>query len=637
MTIQLIKKAVFFSVSAFLCSATNAEGLFYPKIKNYSAQQPDQFYADIKIISNESICFDLEELKPKAFPKEYREYPTIQSKSERFDFSRFAQSNRIPIPLYTMTETETNTFHADTRYLVQDMVIKIPHNSKIAISKSHEQFLPMIQKVFAYEKQENTHLDDYYAYLTIDQREVTQGTSLRSPGWHIDGMHRRNPNEQNERISRVYTIVVTDSGENITEFVDQSFPEVVDLPPDKYNFFKAFEYLVMPSSIHSALPNTIYYMDAYTVHRSPIAKSSNVGKRTFLRIQFTPKEFNRLGNTKNAYFKDVFIYTKQDFPLLKDPVFLKKNPKSLNPNPLTVSKKAFQSLHDKNYILPTKSKTALRILSWNVRHFRDLDNNDSLDNIISALQKTGADIIALQEGFQNGALEENQIQYIEHPWEKSLHSISVDGKPYQIIKCFADHKRYPTDHLRQQALIIATTAPISEQTNHIFPDNLQYLPWPDSRLGFQVVRLATTVGEIAIVNTHLDVMDQSGQKRMAQLQLILDHIDHNIPQSIPVFLMGDFNAVNFHQIVDNGQLQTILEQDITRSIPTPLFELNVLYDDGFLESFDLAYKKAPQTTVWSMRRVDYIFLRNGDKFKLVPQIIPWVYSDHLPILLDVEP
>lgn len=292
-------------------------------VKNHKHQQPKHYYEHVEKVSPKCITFSIDDLPIHNFPDEFRKKPTIQSGTEYFDVNRFNEKNRTPVPLQELSNEDSKQFHLSTNYLVQDMIIKLPSNNTIAVSESHKQFLPVIKTILSYEKQENINFDEYYAYLTIDQRVMEKNTSLRSPRWHIDGLHVMK--DSNHRLSRVYTLVVTDSKTNITEYVEQAFPQLVNFDLNKYDFFQALEYLVKPENIRQAKSNTLYYMDGYTVHRSPKAKTDNVGKRTFLRVQLTPKLFNRKGNSVNPYFKDDVEFFEVNFPVLEDPKYLKEN------------------------------------------------------------------------------------------------------------------------------------------------------------------------------------------------------------------------------------------------------------------------------------------------------------------------
>ena len=66
-----------------------------------------------------------------------------------------------------------------------DLPIKMPGiNWKIPTELL--QFSEFIIKCVHYEKLINPNIDDYYAYLSVDQRQVNPGQSQRRPGWHSD-------------------------------------------------------------------------------------------------------------------------------------------------------------------------------------------------------------------------------------------------------------------------------------------------------------------------------------------------------------------------------------------------------------------------------------------------------------------
>lgn len=93
-----------------------------------------------------------------------------------------------------------------------------------------------------------------------------------------------------EKITRNY-VVTTNGG---TRFYRQGFT-VVD--PEKFNVFEGFD-LQVKTIPFIAEENLVYFMDAYTVHESGISIRS--GRRTFLRLTFDVKRFDRQGNTHNS-------------------------------------------------------------------------------------------------------------------------------------------------------------------------------------------------------------------------------------------------------------------------------------------------------------------------------------------------
>ena len=70
------------------------------------------------------------------------------------------------------------------------------------------------------EKFANPSFDDYYAYLTVDQRFVPKGNSQRSSGAHVEGIPRNTKNPGNQKIDYSY-IVTSNLG---TRFFVHPFP-----------------------------------------------------------------------------------------------------------------------------------------------------------------------------------------------------------------------------------------------------------------------------------------------------------------------------------------------------------------------------------------------------------------------------
>jgi len=272
------------------------------------------------LLSTECTHRHLDGVEGIPIPEEFQSWITVQSGTERFNIDRFAEGGKLlPVPLVQLTSEQQSAFHTPTDFRVQDMIIKDLGAQEYIVPNSLNQFMPTIDLIFQYEKAHNLELGNYYAYLTVDQKDVNKNTSLRTPGWHVDGLHVADEDGAQEKVSHSYVVVISDTGDNITEFTDQTFPQLYQFDLNTYNLFSAFEKLVEDNSVLSGNSGQLYMMDSYTVHRSPVAKQ-DVGLRTFLRIQFSPHRFDRTGNTNNPGIHNPFGATvDRDFPTLLAP------------------------------------------------------------------------------------------------------------------------------------------------------------------------------------------------------------------------------------------------------------------------------------------------------------------------------
>lgn len=169
-----------------------------------------------------------------------------------------------------------------------DMPIRLAGESEYRLPTKWESIREDIEKIITIEERHNPNWKDYYTYITVDCNPVTVGNQQRHGGLHVDGF-------QGERITNKTKITRNYVGTNNggTQFWEQSF---IVADPEKFNVFKGFD-LQADGIPFVAVPNYFYFMDAYTVHESGFAEYD--GDRTFFRITYDLKKFDRLGNTHN--------------------------------------------------------------------------------------------------------------------------------------------------------------------------------------------------------------------------------------------------------------------------------------------------------------------------------------------------
>lgn len=204
--------------------------------------------------------------------------------------------NKINLPIIignlTQKEIELYTIKEDIRVL--DTPVKFPHTDyKLPKELAHLQTI--IQKIIDYENSINNDIDNYYCYLTIDRRLVTKNSHTRKEGIHVDGF-------QGSRLEQLYKadhsyIIHSNTP---TLFYNQSFKVHNNWDKSCHNYFKGFEEQKIIANQLSFENHTILFIDAYTLHEAAIATEDIY--RTFLRLSFTQREFDRLGNAHNPMF-----------------------------------------------------------------------------------------------------------------------------------------------------------------------------------------------------------------------------------------------------------------------------------------------------------------------------------------------
>ena len=122
-------------------------------------------------------------------------------------------------------------------------------------------------------------MNERYAYLTIDTRDVKKGESQRAPGWHIDCVQG-----DEVPVKKSGNIAFTWCDALPTEYAYQTFnTEGCDI--SKHNVFEWLGNQVKEHRIKTIKTKTLTLMNTYCVHRSPIATEDT--KRRYVRLSYT--------------------------------------------------------------------------------------------------------------------------------------------------------------------------------------------------------------------------------------------------------------------------------------------------------------------------------------------------------------
>ncbi len=225
-------------------------------------------------------------------------HPIIQSLDTIFDLEQF-KTPRRPISLGKVASHELQVFQSPGAPRVLDMPIKFPDNPEYRLPRSLGQFASIITRIIAYEQAINPQVNDYFAYLTIDQGIVQEGALQREAPCHVDGFQgtRWQPKV---RGNHTYTI----SDVLPTAYYVQAF-DFDKLDEAKHDFFWEMNAQVADTKErYKWQPQAaeITLMDCYCVHRGVQAESPM--PRTWLRLSYEERcrIFDRLGNAHNPLF-----------------------------------------------------------------------------------------------------------------------------------------------------------------------------------------------------------------------------------------------------------------------------------------------------------------------------------------------
>lgn len=212
--------------------------------------------------------------------------------NELWDDKHFSDNNN-PINIGTIKNKEKFSLNSNIRVL--DMPIKFPNNEEYRIPEEISQFESLIKQIAEFEHSFNPNINDLYCYITIDQRVVESDQFTRKKGLHVDGF-------QGARIPSPLIIdhsyIVSDVLPTI--FYNQTFNVGENWDKNCYNYFLGFEEQINENVKFSFNPYEIALINAYCLHRADVAKIDT--QRTFFRMSYTVREFDRLGNAINKMF-----------------------------------------------------------------------------------------------------------------------------------------------------------------------------------------------------------------------------------------------------------------------------------------------------------------------------------------------
>lgn len=267
---------------------------------------------------------------------------------------------------------------------------------------------------------------------------------------------------------------------------------------------------------------------------------------------------------------------------------------------------------------------AVRIASFNVHFWQDpyydKRGENNLKNILFDIKKIDADILGLQEAL----LPSSGRRVISTDgWEKGeFYSDFEDMKYTSKMQCQAS-----TTHCGQNTMFGNV---LFGKLNFIEKGSLDLEKFQQGRCG--VYAVAKIFGKnVHICCVHLDVFDESGSVRVKQIRQVLSYLDKNC-QGEPVILMGDFNSCKYEDYTDDEREWLSLNNngnEIDYKVP------KIVEQHGYTDVFSMNGKF--KYSVWSARRVDYIYVKNFPlNFQLDPKIYYTASSDHIPVILDIS-
>lgn len=227
--------------------------------------------------------------RPAAVPAKDLKSPIHQDMLEPWDLKRMLK-RRAPLRIGSVDNKPA--FSAPVASVL-NLPIKMP-GTGFKIPAELSPMREFLQKIIDYEAASNPKLGEFYAYLTVDRGFVKKGDTHRRPGIHIDGVQgSRYP----EKLPPEHTYSASDAVGTV--FYAQSF-DLRHINPDRDYIHGELERQADEKNAVKAADYGIYFWDSYSAHRAALADED--AERTFVRVEFSRKVYDSVGDTVNPLF-----------------------------------------------------------------------------------------------------------------------------------------------------------------------------------------------------------------------------------------------------------------------------------------------------------------------------------------------
>lgn len=253
----------------------------------------------------------------------------------------------------------------------------------------------------------------------------------------------------------------------------------------------------------------------------------------------------------------------------------------------------------------------IKIMTYNVQYWEDVNYTKTYSKILGLLDEIDADVIGLQEVI----IPCKKINNVYNTGNKYIDDLFNNlGKKYLIYTHCISKYKCPKKTMYGNVFLV------KKHINVIGHQNIK-LPAKVSR-GAIIIIIEYYCKKIYLVNTHLDVFDHSGKTRQKQITLILD-ILKSLDQNNKIIIMGDFNCCQEKDY--NSNEKNWLEKNSVSSVDFD--SIKIFENNNYIDYFE-----GCKYSVWSGRRVDYIFGKNISKYD--KYIYYTTLSDHVPLIFN---
>lgn len=283
-------------------------------------QHPDRYREHLhplvaQRIFNESKVVEIRDMKfTGAIDSSDLEAPLADAKiaSQRSDFAKLnadkdpnvhlhmqdwnvAEFDKPHLPVVVGELSDKAAFSAQKGIRILDMAVRMPKQGW-AIPEELKQYKESIKKAWDHEQMINPDIDDYYVYVTVDQKLVLPHKSQRRPGYHSDAFETSETTDAHAKVDHTYIAFDKLS----TLFQPGPFPlnGHVD-PEDCAAVLKYFDQMAEGKPPITYPPHTMVKLTPYDIHTPDMNQTDETIERTFIKISFSKKPYNLIGNRIN--------------------------------------------------------------------------------------------------------------------------------------------------------------------------------------------------------------------------------------------------------------------------------------------------------------------------------------------------
>jgi len=255
----------------------------------------------------------------------------------------------------------------------------------------------------------------------------------------------------------------------------------------------------------------------------------------------------------------------------------------------------------------------VRLMVFNVHMWKDVDNKYTTDEILDTIISSNSDIVGLCESlfYKQSKLRELVFAKLKSAGYTYIEQCNYAYGINMLIS------KYP---IITKKIIKLEKDPINGENRYAITATIDLRKLHNSTKSFP----------INVILTHLDVWDETENTRMNQIFHIMSHIDSSY------ILMGDLNSLKKKDYL-NSEWLDIVNDSAHRNVDAKHMVTDYMSRINFTDSFAIINKAPPKVSVWSMRRIDYIYTGIDFPYEIEDSNVYHTRcSDHYPIYVDVN-